>query len=74
MRVSLISGLHITAHDKRMIVAGIKNQWEHVQSPRRAVSLREIGENEFEARFSWNESDDWGRPVNRRKTVTVRVH
>lgn len=44
MAVTLLAGLHLTAHDKAAIAAIVAKGWAHGQSARKAYGVRSMGE------------------------------
>ena len=66
MQVKVTNDRHLTARQKQIIVAGVKNGWEWVQSKKircNLVPLENI-ENGFKAIFHTKESNDWGQMKN----------
>lgn len=73
MKVKLLSGLHVTATNKRHIVSLIQQGLKSGASARINYYILEQEGDVYKIQIVQNESDDWGRPVVRKNVVTVEV-
>lgn len=65
MTIKMISGLHLTAHDKKCIQWGFDNNSLSIVSKRKKVYLKLLDNGLYNVIIKTNESDDWGNTSER---------
>ena len=71
--VHLVAGLHITATDKRNILALVDKGWQRGSTRRKSYQITERRENTLRLTIEGRESNDLGRPQTRHQRVTVEI-
>lgn len=71
--IHLVAGLHITATDKRHILALVDKGWQRGSTRRKSYEITERKENTLRLIIESRESNDLGRPLARRQRVTVEI-
>jgi len=74
MKISILEGYHLTAHDKQMIAACVTNSWEVSKSKlKRCEAVKTEVEGVYNVRITDSSRDDWGRPKPRNSRYRVKV-
>ncbi|WP_312408341.1 hypothetical protein [Rhizobium sp.] len=71
--VHLLAGLHITATDKRHILALVDKGWQRGSTRRKSYETTERKGNTLRLTIQSRESNDLGRPLTRNSRVTVEI-
>jgi hypothetical protein len=69
----IVENGHLTAHDKTIVRFILGNKINSANSPRKNMSLRELGDSRYEAIKQENQRDDYGKPLTRVYKATIRV-
>lgn len=71
--VHLLDGVHLTATDKRHILALVDKGWQHGSTRRKSYAITERTDDTLRLTIESRVSDDFGRPQTRRQCVTVEI-
>lgn len=71
--VHLIEGTHVTATDKRHILALVEKSWSTGQTRQARYSITESEGETFRVRIEKRERSDLGRPLLRRIVVKIEI-
>lgn len=71
--VRMIEGRHLTAADKRNILAVIEKAGRGGSTARRTYTIEHIEAERYAVEIQAFECDDWNRPVTRRQKCTVEI-
>jgi hypothetical protein len=67
----MLTGSHLNAHDKRMIVAAVSAGGGIVESPRKRAEVYRLDDGTWGVLLSHDERDGYGRTVNRQYRYVV---
>lgn len=77
MSISLVTGFHLTAHDRKIIgllIAANQQNAENVfsKTPKKKFRILEIKGDQYKIVIWWNETNDWGKKIIGKNTVWVK--
>lgn len=75
MKIKLIKGRHLTAHDKKIIAACVQynSKAAHYKSTKKTVETAQMDDGNFAVIITTPYSDDWGRPQKSKMHAIVQA-